>query len=227
VATATHIKPSFLEALEDGDFAALPGPAYITGFLRNYARGVGLHPDDILQEYYSCRPLPQPSVKPATRVLANGRQRQHRSRILWTLTAVALMLLGGFAVKAYNDAYSHAYSAAPPSVTAASIVKSTAPRSAPAPPAAHPARPHPVTVRLHATAPVWVRVTVDGRRVFQGILRVRWGWKTWTGRGAIYLMTVDGAHLKAVYDGRRLGLIAAHPGLLVDVATPSGWSQIS
>lgn len=227
VERATRIKGSYLEALEDGDYSAIPGPAYITGFLRNYARYVGLHPDDIVQEYYSSRPLPQPTVKPATRVLASGQQQRNRSRILWTLAGLVLMLMGGFAIKAYNDAYSHAYSAAPPNVTAASIVKATNPHGITSESGQHPAAARLVTLQLHATAPVWVRVTVDGRRAFQGILRARWGWKTWTGHAAIYVMTADGAHIRARYGGGQPGLLASHPGWLVYMATPAVWRQIS
>src|SRR5205823_4019606 len=51
-ADATRIKRSFLEALEHDDYSQLPGPAYITGFLRNYAKYLGLHPEDVVQEYY-------------------------------------------------------------------------------------------------------------------------------------------------------------------------------
>jgi transcriptional regulator with XRE-family HTH domain len=78
--TATRIKPLFLEALEEGDYHLLPGPAYVTGFLRNYAQFLGLQPDEIVQEYYAEQPSPQPAVKAATRVLASGYERQLRAR---------------------------------------------------------------------------------------------------------------------------------------------------
>lgn len=37
VAKATKIRPSFLQALEEGDYKQLPSSAYIQGFIRNYA----------------------------------------------------------------------------------------------------------------------------------------------------------------------------------------------
>src|SRR5881275_478435 len=66
VTRATRIKQSYLEALEDGEYSVLPGPAYVTGFLRNYALYLGLHPDDLIQEYYAVQAPPQPRVKAAT-----------------------------------------------------------------------------------------------------------------------------------------------------------------
>ncbi|WP_341648617.1 helix-turn-helix transcriptional regulator [Thauera humireducens] len=44
VAFALKLNPRQIAALEADDFAALPGTAFVRGFLRNYARYVGLDP---------------------------------------------------------------------------------------------------------------------------------------------------------------------------------------
>jgi len=41
-ATATKIKPQFLEAIERGAYSELPSPAYAKGFVKNYADFLGL-----------------------------------------------------------------------------------------------------------------------------------------------------------------------------------------
>ena len=41
------IRPAYLAALEEGDLAAMPGPAYATGFLRSYADHLGLDGADL------------------------------------------------------------------------------------------------------------------------------------------------------------------------------------
>ena len=217
-ADALHIKPGFLQALEDEDYNALPGPAYITGFLRNYATYLGLHPDDVVQEYYASRPIPQPSVKAATRVLANGYERHNRKRFVWAFGAVLLILAAGFAIKAYNDTYNRAYSA-PLNVTPANLGGSALVKA----PIRHQA--HSVALRLRAVAPVWVRVTADGRQVYQGMLRG--SSRNWIARRTIYVATYDGAHLKVVYNGRPLGLMSNHPGLGFYAATLTGWQHIA
>jgi hypothetical protein len=224
VAAATRIKEPYLEALEAGEYQMLPGPAYITGFLRNYARYLGLHPDDIVQEYYATRPLPQPTVKAATRVLANGHNRQHRTRLYWTLATVVLLVAGAFAIKQYNDTYAHPFQPQL-NVTAASL---GAPTPIPtAPPRHRVATRHLIRLQLRAIAPVWLRVTADGRRKFQGILRRRQPVTSWTAQRAIYVVTYDGAHLKVTFDGRHLGRMTRTPGLVVYVATPTGWRGVS
>lgn len=217
VAAATRIKVSYLSALEDGEYAALPGVAYATGFLRNYARFLGLPPDEIVQQYHQLRPPPPPAVKAATRVLANGQQRQHRSRLFGFLGLVILFVIGAYIVKQYSQASAHA-SYQPPNVTAS--------LGATIQPTAAPVKTRPVRVYLHALSPVWIRVTVDGRRAFQGFLEPAHA-RRFVGKRGIYLMTYDGSRIRARYDGRRVGRLARASGILVQQATSRGWHRVS
>jgi cytoskeleton protein RodZ len=45
------IRLPFLAAIEAGDLAALPAPAYAAGFIRTYADAMGLDPDEILRRF--------------------------------------------------------------------------------------------------------------------------------------------------------------------------------
>lgn len=222
VATATRIKASYLEALEQGEYGLLPGPAYVTGFLKNYASFLGLHPDDVVQEYHTLRPAPQPAVRPATRVLASGHERQMRSRVLLVLSAVVLLFAGGFAIKEYNDTYTHPYT---PQVN---LTPANLGAAAPPIVISHPRlSARPVYLHLRSRSPVWVRVTVDGRRAYQGILHPTQRRMHWMARQSIYVATLDGAQIRVTYDGQSRGRMASRPGLVVDVATPSGWRLAS
>jgi cytoskeletal protein RodZ len=67
----TKIRAKYLEALEQGDFKALPGQVYTKGFLRNYALYLGLDPDTILEQFrvevgsrYSDRTIVVPPPRP-------------------------------------------------------------------------------------------------------------------------------------------------------------------
>ncbi len=46
-----RLRTAILDALERGDFDALPEPVYTTAYLRNYAQAVGLEPQPILEAY--------------------------------------------------------------------------------------------------------------------------------------------------------------------------------
>lgn len=49
VARQLKLAPRQVEALERDDFAALPGPVFVRGFLRNYARLLGLDPEPMVR----------------------------------------------------------------------------------------------------------------------------------------------------------------------------------
>ena len=40
-----------MKAIEDGDFAALPGGIYTTSYIRQYARAIGLDEGSLLELY--------------------------------------------------------------------------------------------------------------------------------------------------------------------------------
>ena len=49
VADATHIRIRFLEAMETGNFSALPSQLQIKGFLRSYGGFLGLNPEALIE----------------------------------------------------------------------------------------------------------------------------------------------------------------------------------
>lgn len=51
VARATRIKSRYLNAIEDGDFAQLPDGPASRGFIKNYARFLGLDPEEALLQF--------------------------------------------------------------------------------------------------------------------------------------------------------------------------------
>jgi len=51
VSARLRIRRPYLEAIEDGRFAELPGAVYVSGFLRQYAEFLGLDPDQVLKSY--------------------------------------------------------------------------------------------------------------------------------------------------------------------------------
>src|SRR3954465_2437616 len=62
IAERTKISLRYLEAMEADRFDLLPAPIFAKGFLREYARYVGLSPDDVVNHYLSVQ-SPQESVE--------------------------------------------------------------------------------------------------------------------------------------------------------------------
>ena len=51
IAHLLRISKGYLKNLEAGEFNQLPGPTYVSGYLRTYAREIGLDPAEITQRY--------------------------------------------------------------------------------------------------------------------------------------------------------------------------------
>ncbi len=61
--TATRILPRYLQALEAGDVASLPGDVYARGFVRNYAQLLGLPPEEMVSLYRQERGEPTSRIQ--------------------------------------------------------------------------------------------------------------------------------------------------------------------
>lgn len=185
-----RIRKRYLKALEQADYAALPGDLQIRGFLRNYARFLGLSADEAIARYeadLAGRPvqlmahavpletrrpvLERPSVfapidavtaeQPAAPTFSAGKMQ-----ILFGLAVIFLVVaLTSLSI----SLLSHSAPATPlPSPTPTARLTDAPPTPA-TPPPFIPAEDGTVTVRVEAQIHAWVRLTADGVVVFQGI----------------------------------------------------------
>lgn len=72
IATKTRIPRRSLERLETGDFEALPADVFVRGFLRSYARCVGLDGAEAIKRYSTCGMTPAPVASPMADELASS-----------------------------------------------------------------------------------------------------------------------------------------------------------
>jgi cytoskeletal protein RodZ len=59
IAETTKISLRFLQAIEDGEFAKLPGGIYNTSYIRQYARAIDFEESELLACYNSSMALRQ------------------------------------------------------------------------------------------------------------------------------------------------------------------------
>ncbi|SEN43914.1 RodZ domain-containing protein [Lihuaxuella thermophila] len=87
IAGEMNIQPQYLEAIEKGDFSALPDLMFAQEFIRTYANYLGVDPNPVLHEYRNFRnpveKTPQENVSPIAlsrreRHAQNRSQRQFR-----------------------------------------------------------------------------------------------------------------------------------------------------
>lgn len=51
VANETKITTRYLQALENGEMDSLPGKVFVKGFIKSYAKSIGLSPEDVMLRY--------------------------------------------------------------------------------------------------------------------------------------------------------------------------------
>jgi cytoskeletal protein RodZ len=51
ISRSTCINPRYLKAIEEGDFSRLPGDVYARGYIREYARCLGIPFPEAVREY--------------------------------------------------------------------------------------------------------------------------------------------------------------------------------
>jgi cytoskeleton protein RodZ len=162
VADRTKISMRYLQAMEDDRFEVLPAPVFAKGFLREYARYVGLSPDEVVNHYLSVQqPQAAEPGEPSRREPRTGRGWPH-----WlTLLVGVLLLLGLAALLAFLSDRWRRHRAGGAEVRPG-IVAPLAP-VAPPPPAvpasaALPGAPLEVTVDFNQEC--WVEAVVDGAK---------------------------------------------------------------
>lgn len=197
-AAQTRIKRAYLEALEREAFSLLPSPAHARGFLRRYARWLGLDAEALLAEWDGAPvvlPSARPSAMPSMFELA---PIPARPAVPWRRLAalgIALLVLAGlFGVVRTRWLPGPAVrSPSPTGIAPGAVARPTG-----TPPAVGaPALQLEVTTAEH----VWVRILADGQVVYQGLLRPG-ETRTWEARSVIGLETGNAAALQVRLNGR-------------------------
>ena len=161
IADRTKISLRYLEAMEDDRFDLLPAPIFAKGFLREYARYVGLSPDEVVNHWLSVQ---QPEELEETKHELRRRDKTHRRSWTWGL----FLLLAGALLLALVAVFSHysekrredsSQQQAPPPIAAPPAASTLA--TAPPPPPETPKAPLEVT--LDFSQDCWVDVVTDGK----------------------------------------------------------------
>ncbi|HEV3156841.1 MAG TPA: helix-turn-helix domain-containing protein [Candidatus Baltobacteraceae bacterium] len=108
VAERIHIRSVYLESLENEDWQAIAAPVYVRGFIRTYARFLGIEPERAVAEYNSAIAEPLPAAE------STFASREPRRPIPPALLTTGLVVVGLLAYSGYHAFHSHAENAQPP-----------------------------------------------------------------------------------------------------------------
>ncbi len=201
-AEGTRIKRVYLEALENETFSLLPSPAHARGFMRRYARWLGLDETALLAEWDGM-PAAIPPVRssrmPSMFELARIPTRPALPwRPLAVASLAALFFLGLLGL--VRGPWRVRSAGLPPAPTVTGVAPAISSLATPTPVAAIPA----LRLEVEATEHVWVRIQADGQVVYQGLLRPG-ETRTWEARSSLQLETGNAAALQVRLNGRSEG----------------------
>lgn len=103
VAHVTRIHMKYLKALEENDFSSLPATTFIKGFIRSYAKAIGLDEESVILtfEYYQKQQkMADLNQSPEKRSAVNG------SKKLIIIVAILILLLIFIMILAYYSSNS-------------------------------------------------------------------------------------------------------------------------
>jgi cytoskeleton protein RodZ len=183
IAERTKISFRYLEAMEADRFDLLPAPVFAKGFLREYARYVGLSPDDVVNHYLSEHHPEElvaetnedvKGVRPRSKAVDTGPSSMGRTwsgGLVLALAGLILLVLvalaAWFADRRHEDRGERTQ-APPMTAPAPPAVQSAAPaRPSPPPPSA------PIQVSLDFSHDCWVEAVIDGGKHRFAELRVQ------------------------------------------------------
>lgn len=233
VAEQIRIRSVYLAAIEEENWETIGAAVYVRGFLRTYARFLGIDPEEAVAEFNAgprqpaaARHVPSTESTAAQRPASpQGAAPQTERRpvsalLVWIASAVAVALI---AFVVYNEltmrqqagttpvAVAPSGSVAEPSgVPAAS--ESELPSAGPSP-TASPSPSQANSLALVVSSPSWLRVTVDGNVSMEGTFPAGTT-KTFHGKTALVRIGNAGG-VDVFVDGRNLGKLGK-PGDVVE-----------
>lgn len=188
VAEQIRIRSVYLGAIEDENWPAIGAPVYTRGFLRTYARFLGLDPEEVVEDFNRASGSAPAANAPlggaaAQTLLAESRPR-NLSPLIWLASLVAIALIafifynefalrgretGATAALPSNSAGALAATdtASPEAVVSASPGAADGSPS-PAPSGGLSTTPSPNTLEVRLSAASWIRVAVDGSVSMEG-----------------------------------------------------------
>ena len=222
----TSIRSVYIEAIENGEYDKLPGTVYTKGFIKNYAKFLGMDAEAMTKEFANDlaelsgaaqaeeiktepaekKPEPIPA-KPEKKPLGYSVEENPRSNKLIIAAVVLIAAVAGGVWSWLSGGESEVAQVNPPPVQQ----EQPAPVEEPAPTPIANANPAPaenVSVQARFNDRCWLLVTVDGAVVQEGVVE---GGQTltWEGKEQINFRLGNAGAVEFFQGGKSLGVLGA------------------
>ncbi|HEY6562659.1 MAG TPA: helix-turn-helix domain-containing protein [Polyangiaceae bacterium] len=103
IARSTRVPMSSVERIESDQFDELPGEVFVRGFLKSYARSIGIPSDDVLARYTASRRVAWVTPLPITSPTRPARGRRFGVAIAFVLLLILFTLALSIVLKPRGD----------------------------------------------------------------------------------------------------------------------------
>jgi cytoskeletal protein RodZ len=173
IANSTRIPKRHLQTIEQGDYSGLPAPTYSTGFIKSWARRLGLDGQALSEEFRAeMGGMPSESAQILPYEPADPRRTPPAGLALLALLIAVVLGLGYL--------YWRGTAEQPAEIATATSTQPAAPQPATPPAQATPATATPPAatapqptgpVVISATQDVWMKISDSGKSLFYGVLK--------------------------------------------------------
>lgn len=170
----TKIRVRYIQALEEEEYGILPGATYVKGYLRTYAKQLGLNPDEVIELYsVSIKPEVAPVIESPERIV-KSRPSWVRPLIIGGMALVAIALAIGIKSLYHPEGTPDPTYSSTPLISAPdqepTVPSQTTPESPTqsSPPSVVASTQDGLTAQLVFTQACWIEIKIDGQAPFQG-----------------------------------------------------------
>jgi cytoskeletal protein RodZ len=209
VSEQIHIRSTYLESIELEDWAAIAAPVYVKGFIRTYARFLGLDAEEAVRSYSALVADGATGSGPAPRPMARLQPKPRGpSPLLWIGGVVALALVAFVAWSLYQNR-AVGGGAAVPLAAVSTAPESPSPDASRSPKRAAGATAATRTLLVRAKSDCWLQVRVDGAAAVEMTLKAGTE-KTFHGN-SVALTAGNAGGVEVSANGKDLGTLGS-PG---------------
>ncbi len=212
MAHATRVSVRQLQALESDNFAELPAPVFVKGFIRAYCEVLGEPADEALGLYHDMRGEPRVSERPVPST---------RPAPSWSASPIfislALLMVFGAGLLALNLGVKRG----PEPVAEPTAPAATVEPVATSPTAPSPAQESRASQRLivKALEPTWIRIQADDGRVAEELLRPG-ATREWTAQKRFLLTVGNAGGIDVTLNGQSMPPLGARGAVIRGLELP-------
>lgn len=205
----TKIRLRYLEAIDEGDFNAIPGEVYQKGFIVNYANMVGLDGQAVLQKYHDLKTAQEEKVRQEQLIEEQNEQTSPKLNpnndwlkgvYLGVAGALAIVLLISFFLLPSLHRQKSGEISRP--------VEIEEPHNSPV--YNQTMFPAPITITAEFKQEVWVQVVADGEYIFMRDGRTfdpTEPVQVWTAQQEMQIKMGDPTGIDLTFNGKKLGVL--------------------